>query len=105
MASSSDPYGSVRDSEHDEPSDDSDRISEDLLKSSTQNSDKFPGTTPLGDKEKSKDLMEMEEDSEESDIEAKIDADLNMDTIKIKSLTKKNDQKISVTKMESSKFG
>ena len=40
IASSSDPYGSVQESEQVvEPMDDSDRVSEDLFKSSTDNSE------------------------------------------------------------------
>ena len=50
--------------------------------------------------------MDMDDDaSEESDIEAKIDADLNMDNIVIKSLAKKTEQKISFTKLDSSRIG
>ena len=50
--------------------------------------------------------MDMDDDaSEESDIEAKIDADLDMDNIVIKSLAKKTEQKISFTKLDSSRIG
>ena len=96
VASSTDPYGSVIESGDHGPNnyileqlDDSDKVSEDLLKSSTDNSMQFPGTTPLGESNKSKDVMEMDgESDEESDIEAKIDKDLDMDNIAIKSLAK-----------------